>query len=78
MGFGLVSGFTGLLQNVTTGNYSAISNSHALQFTIAHAKSFQSTVSGNGFQWQMFPLLWVPELPPCLSYQLLAAMAHKD
>jgi hypothetical protein len=32
----------------------------------------QSLLS-NGFQWQKFPLLWVPELSPCLSYQLLTA-----
>jgi hypothetical protein len=33
---------------------------------------------GNGFQRRMIPLLWVPELFPCLSYQLLTATAHND
>jgi hypothetical protein len=33
---------------------------------------------GNSFQWWMFPLLWVPELSPCLSYQFLTAAAHSD
>jgi hypothetical protein len=35
MGFGLVNGFTGHLQMVTTSNYSTIANSHTLQFTTA-------------------------------------------
>jgi hypothetical protein len=33
---------------------------------------------GSGFQQRTFPFLWVPELPPCLSYQLLRATAHND
>jgi hypothetical protein len=37
-GFGLVNGFIGLLQVVTTRNYSAPDNSRTLQFTIAHTK----------------------------------------
>jgi hypothetical protein len=45
MMFGLLIGFTERLQIVTTSNYSAIVNSHALQFTTARAKSSQSTVS---------------------------------
>jgi hypothetical protein len=28
------------------------------------------SLSGNGFQRRKFPLLWVPELSPCFSYQL--------
>jgi hypothetical protein len=54
----------------TTRDYSAIANSHTLQ--IHH------TLSRNGFQRRTFPLLWVPELSPCLSYQLLIATAYKD
>jgi hypothetical protein len=38
---------------------------------------FTNTVT-NGFQRPMFPLLWAPELSPCLSYQHLIAMAHND
>jgi hypothetical protein len=45
MGFGLVIGFIELLQIVTTSKYSAVINSHTLQFTIAHTKSSQSAVS---------------------------------
>jgi hypothetical protein len=47
MGFGLVIGFIEHLQIVTasTCNYSAICNSHTLQFTAVHAKSSQSAVS---------------------------------
>jgi hypothetical protein len=44
-GFGLVIGFTELLQNVTTSNYSAIANSHTLHFTVADTNSSQSAVS---------------------------------
>jgi hypothetical protein len=45
---------TTLTHKVTTFNYSAIADSHTLQFSTAHAKSFQSAVSsstfpGNGF-----------------------------
>jgi hypothetical protein len=44
MGFGLVTGFIEHLytQLVTTSNYSAIANSHALQFIRACTKSSQS------------------------------------
>jgi hypothetical protein len=38
--FRLVIGFIGLLQIVTTINYSAIANSHTLQFTTARTKFF--------------------------------------
>jgi hypothetical protein len=48
-GFGLVIGFTGFLQTVTTINYSAITNSHSLQFTIARTKSMSSL--GVATQW---------------------------
>jgi hypothetical protein len=33
---------------------------------------------GSGFQRRIFPALWVPEITPCHSYQLLTATAHKD
>jgi hypothetical protein len=36
------------------------------------------SLPGNGFQQQTFPLLCVPELSLCLSYQLLTATAHRD
>jgi hypothetical protein len=40
-GFVLVAGFTEHLQMVTTSNYSAIADSHTLQFTTAHTKPSQ-------------------------------------
>jgi hypothetical protein len=46
MGFELVIGFVGLLKLVTTKNYSAIANSHTLQFTVAHNKSSQFISTG--------------------------------
>jgi hypothetical protein len=45
MGVGSVIGFTEHLQIITTSNYSAIANSHTLQFTIARIKSSSSAVS---------------------------------
>jgi ABC-type lipoprotein release transport system permease subunit len=46
---GLVIGYIDHLQNVTTSNYSAIANSHILQFTIAHIKHSQSVVFTSRF-----------------------------
>jgi hypothetical protein len=51
MGFGLVIGFTELLQNVTTSKYSAVANSHTLQFTTARTKYSQSAVSSSVVAW---------------------------
>jgi hypothetical protein len=51
MVFGLVIGFIEHLQNVTTINYSAIANSHTLQFTRARTKSSQSVVSTSVIAW---------------------------
>jgi hypothetical protein len=72
---------------LTDRNYSAVVNSHTLQFTAARTKSSQLAVSslrprfcqGCGADWQAgkrfetrtFPLFWVPKLFPCLWYQLL-------
>jgi hypothetical protein len=49
-GFGLVIVFTEHL-NTTASNYSAVANSHTLQFTTARAKSFQSAVSPAAVAW---------------------------
>jgi hypothetical protein len=67
-GFGLVIGFIGHLQNVTTSNYRAIANSHSLQFTTARIRSSQSTVSSPVVAWwriQQYSLLPYPR-----SYRL--------
>jgi hypothetical protein len=45
LGFGLLIGFVEHLQIITTSNYSAVANSHTLQFTTACTKSSQSDVS---------------------------------
>jgi hypothetical protein len=42
--FGFVIGFIEHLEIVTTSNYSAIANSHALQFTTARTRSSQSAL----------------------------------
>jgi hypothetical protein len=47
----LLVGFIDDLQNVTTNNYSAIANSHTLQFTTAHIKTFQSPMSSLVVAW---------------------------
>jgi hypothetical protein len=82
MVFGLVTGFIEHLQLVTTSNCSAIANSYSATHYSTHL-SFLSLLclhqfSGNSFQQQMFHLLWVPQLSPCLSYQLLTATAHLE
>jgi hypothetical protein len=51
MGFGLVIGFIDNLRIITTSNYSAITNSHTLQFTTARTKSSQSAVSSRAIAW---------------------------
>jgi hypothetical protein len=51
MGFGLIIAITEHLQIVITCNYSAIANSHTLQFITARSKSFQSAVSSPVVAW---------------------------
>jgi hypothetical protein len=50
-GFGLVIGFIGLLKHVTGSTYSAIANSHILQFTTASTNSSQSSISSPVVAW---------------------------
>jgi hypothetical protein len=70
MGFGLVNGFFGQLctEFVTKSNCSAIANSHsAIHYSIHISIPTLLCLhqfSGNGFQQQTFPFLWVPELFP--------------
>jgi hypothetical protein len=56
----LVIGFIDYLQIVFTSNYSAIANSHTLQFTIAPTKSSQSAVSLSVVACQRLPTADVP------------------
>jgi hypothetical protein len=51
MGLGSVIGFTEHFQIITTSNYSAIANSHTLQFTTTRTKSSQSAVSSPVLAW---------------------------
>jgi hypothetical protein len=78
MGFGLAIGFIGLLQIVTTIYYSAITNSHTLQFTTACTKSSHSTVSyrlsGNGFQHCSFLTFCVQRLLSSLAGGYLTSL----
>jgi hypothetical protein len=61
---------------VTTSNCGSTAN--WLQRTIHLSLLCLHHFSGNRFQRGMFHFLWVPELSPCLSYQLLTATAHND
>jgi hypothetical protein len=54
MGFRLVIGFIEHLQTVTTSNYSAMADSHTLQFITARTTSSQSAVFSPGVVWQRF------------------------
>jgi hypothetical protein len=50
-GFDLVIRFIYHLLMVTTGNYSAIANSHTVQFTTERTKSSQSAMSSSVVLW---------------------------
>jgi hypothetical protein len=51
MEFGLVIGFTELLQLVTTSNYNAVTNSHTRFLTTVRAESSQCAVSSPVVAW---------------------------
>jgi hypothetical protein len=72
-GFRLVVGFIEHLEIVTTSNYSAIANSHTLQFTTARTKPSQSVLSLPVVAWwriQQCPLI------PCSRTYRLATVPH--
>jgi hypothetical protein len=80
MGFGLVIGFTEHLytQNITASKYSAIANSRS---AIHYSKSLACRVFTTLLvtaSYGKFSVLWVPQLSPFLSYQLLTAIAQRD
>jgi hypothetical protein len=62
----------------------ALSLIHTLYNSLQHILSILSllclhqSLPDNGFQRHMFPVFWVLELSPCLSFQLLTATAHND
>jgi hypothetical protein len=62
--------------------YTLTTRDYSLQLTVTHRLvssvyyGLHYPLPGNGFQRRTFPLLWVRELSPCLSYQLLSATAH--
>jgi hypothetical protein len=47
----IVIGFIEHLQIVTTSNYSAVTNSHTLQFTTVHTESSQPAISSPVVAW---------------------------
>jgi hypothetical protein len=55
------------IQLITTINYSAIADSHALQFTTALTKSFQSAVPSLGTAWQRLLSCRVQRPPSSLA-----------
>jgi hypothetical protein len=59
----LVISFIGHFHIVTTGNCSAIANSHTQQFATARIKSSQSAVSSLVFAWQRLPMANIPLTP---------------
>jgi hypothetical protein len=62
-----------LIQRVTT-LYRSLLHTHTLISTVTSSR----LLFGSGFQRRTFPFLWVPDLSPCLSYQLLTATPQND
>jgi hypothetical protein len=52
---------------------------NTLHISLLHTHSLSSLpLLRSGFHRRKFPFLWVPELSPCISYQLQAATAHNN
>jgi hypothetical protein len=49
---------------------------HSTHLNLLNLLCLHLSLSGNGFQRWTFPLLWLPEMRLCLSYQLLRATAQ--
>jgi hypothetical protein len=67
MGFGLIIGFSELVQLVTISKDYAFTVLQTSQITIGHTRSshaisLHQLLLGIGMQRQTFPFLWVPEL----------------
>jgi hypothetical protein len=56
-GLGLVTGFVEHLEIVATSNYSAIANSHTMQFITVRIKPSQSAVTSPVVAWYRLPTL---------------------
>jgi hypothetical protein len=50
----------------------------SLQHVLLSLLCLHQSLPGNSFQRWTFPLLWVPELSLCLSYQHLTVRAHNN
>jgi hypothetical protein len=62
-----------LIQRVATRD-SSLLHTH----TLAPKVTSSQPLLGSGFGRRNFPFLWLPELSPCLSYQLLNNNGHND
>jgi hypothetical protein len=51
---------------------------HYCTNTLVSTVTFSLPLLGSGFQRRTFSFLWIPELSPGLSYQLLTVIAHND
>jgi hypothetical protein len=76
-----VIGFTDHSQNLTT--VMTVSLIRTLYSSLEHTLSLLSLLclhrsSGNSFHQRTFPLLCIPELSPCLSYQLIATAHNRS
>jgi hypothetical protein len=64
-------------RSVTTSNYNRFTNSRTSEFTRAHIYVLSACCVFTSLPVTAdVPLLWVPELFPCLSHQLIRATAH--
>jgi hypothetical protein len=85
LGFWSVIGFIEHLQIVTTSNYSAVANSHTLQFTTVCTNSSHSAVSSPVIAWRWIPTVYSDSMltfllagdGPSPAYNILALSTQK-